>query len=110
MAASACAFPAVMICAENPEKSSVGWGFSHPTLLFCLLYNGAASRHPQSGTPRPVCVQIAKAASRASPGASTALPGALAASPMTNTWEATASATSFNAALDREPMASTTLS
>ena len=56
------------------------------------------------------CCQIFSAASSASPVARTALPGALAASPMTSTWPATFSAVSFRVVLEREPIASTMLS
>ena len=68
------------------------------------------TKMPPSGLQNTARDQIFNAASSASPVARTALPGALAASPMTNTWGAIFSAASFRAALDREPMASTTLS
>lgn len=81
-----------------------------------LLLKRTAVRDQQGQTKLPLLIkdgdiaQICSAASRASPVARTALPGALAASPITSTWPATFSAVSFKAVLEREPMASTMLS
>ena len=91
-------------------------GWYRVTQIGALLLKRTAVRDQQGQTKLPLLIkdgdiaQICSAASRASPVARTALPGALAASPITSTWPATFSAVSFRAVLEREPMASTMLS